>query len=211
MLTHVALLAPFFVPFVSSFCVTFNSADHCAGKDIGKFEESEGPGCKTKYKNISSSGDIIAGQGPSSNVVIWPQGPADAGKGVAFYGEGDCHTLIGFGNVQTYLGVGAFASFEVIDIKDSAKDLVYPLDPPAILSLQPNVTATQMPGETLSYPPFPAAAAATTALSNTSAKGSRKTPMPEKRSESPIEDIKMVKRVAHGAVHKSMGKPYKFH
>ena len=144
----IAGLLASFIPLSTAFTVDFNAKDHCLGSALGTFTGSVGTGCQTRINNATDSTDLINVPGGSFNVIAHPQKGKDDKTAVAFYSNPDCTLLIGFSNVPSCVGAGAYRSYEVIQLSDAWAG-EYNLQPPEIVSQSPNATVTRTSGELL--------------------------------------------------------------
>lgn len=217
--------------FADSFCVDFNSADHCTGTVVGQYKGSGVTGCQSSFQKPNSS-EFVPGAGKSSNVIIQPQAD-DKKHGVAFYGREDCEVLIGFGNVPVCTGVGAWASFQIITIDEADDDLTN-LDPAPILSIPPNATETASAGDHLSVvsamfetvsAPASSTGGAIGSVRSTETGGMSQTisatqtgsTMPTSTStvtsqrKRTLSNTELTRRVAHGSTQTHHGRLFKYH
>lgn len=195
----------------ATFTVDFNSADHCAGTIIGQFEGTTGTGCQTTYGNYSDSNSPVVAPGGGNNAVIHVSG-ITKDTGVAFYGEANCNVLIALGNVETCMGIGAYTSFEVIDITDQELDWV-DLELASVLSISPKATVTMTSGAKLteSAPSMPSANT-NTALAGMRQKrdGAQRASISPNSERAYIEHMINGKSIEHGAIRRAGGQVYKY-
>ena len=98
--------------------------------------------------NATDSTELINAPRGSFNVIAHPNHGKDDKTAVAFCSNPDCAHLIGFSNVPSCVGAGAYRSYEIIQISDDWAGK-YNLQPPETVSQKPNATATRVSGQLL--------------------------------------------------------------
>ena len=135
---NLALISLFavIVPLANAFIIDFNAADHCVGSTLGTFVGSLGTGCQTQINNATDSTELFNAPGGLFNVIAHPDHSEDDKTAVAFYSNPDCTLLIGFSNVPSCVGAGAYRSYKIIQLSDAWAG-EYNLQPPQVVSQRP--------------------------------------------------------------------------